>query len=922
MSTRVCVKQLPTHATEQKLRELFTEVAPVTDCRIMRRKDGRSRRFAFVGFATPEHAEKALEMDKVFLGTTRVKVEAAFEFGKGTPVHGAKPAKPAAEVRQGADSGPAKDAPAAPGKGFEEYKAVMANRNAAATWANDDAATSNARARKRGDALGASGPEDSAKAAALGSDAEESDSDADAPADADSDSDSDSDSDDGLEGEEGNGAGKGSGGKGADAAEDDDEMAALMRQAEASVATGAASASALSFLQSKRNGGAAGDTAAEADDEEEDEEELDDDDDAASEASDDSALDIEGGEIRRSSKRQRPAGTPADDLAELRVADDADSDSEGGAAAPGSKRARTAEGAEDQLAAGRLFVRNLPFTCSDDDLRAHFARWGDVTEARVPRDAAGRSKGFGFVAFAQAACAAAAMAEADLRMFQGRLLHVLPGKKAPKGAGDDEDDDAPAAGPGVSEYQAAKEQARRRAAASGEEAAAWNGLFVRADAAVKAAAAAAGKSAGEVLDPSADNLAVRVALGETAVIDQTKSFLRAQGVDLAALQLALGGKKLRASMRSDTVILVKNLPAAASAPALRGLFGRFGPLVRLVLPPAKVLAVVEFERPVDAKRAFKGLAYKRYESVPLYLEWAPTGTVSADAPAQPDPAAAAAAAAASAAAEAAAAGADGEDAAEEGAASAAPSGAATVFVKGLAFSTSEGGVEELFATVGPVRAVKIPRRAAVAGREGQSLGYGFVEFEDPAHATQAVKRLQATVLDGRALDLSISRSAPRADKTVQRRAAKDASGTAPPTRAATKLLVKNLAFEATRDDLRQLFGAFGKLRNVRLPRKQGGSGRGFGFVEFASAADARTAVSSLASSHLYGRHLVIQWAQDDGSLGALHSKAARAADKEAEPAPPQPQQAPSAAARSDAPEAEEASRRRRPRGGRKHKPKQ
>ena len=37
--------------------------------------------------------------------------------------------------------------------------------------------------------------------------------------------------------------------------------------------------------------------------------------------------------------------------------------------------------------------------------------------------------------------------------------------------------------------------------------------------------------------------------------------------------------------------------------------------------------------------------------------------------------------------------------------------------------------------------------------------------------------------------------------------------------AGKKLLVKNLAFESSNKELRQLFGAFGQLKSVRMPRK-------------------------------------------------------------------------------------------------------
>ncbi|KAK4560408.1 RNA recognition motif-containing protein [Recurvomyces mirabilis] len=47
-----------------------------------------------------------------------------------------------------------------------------------------------------------------------------------------------------------------------------------------------------------------------------------------------------------------------------------------------------------------IFVRNLPFTCTDEDLEDHFTRFGSVRYGRVVMDmGTGRSKGTGFVAF-------------------------------------------------------------------------------------------------------------------------------------------------------------------------------------------------------------------------------------------------------------------------------------------------------------------------------------------------------------------------------------------------------------------------------------------------------------------------------------------------------------------------------------------
>jgi multiple RNA-binding domain-containing protein 1 len=61
-----------------------------------------------------------------------------------------------------------------------------------------------------------------------------------------------------------------------------------------------------------------------------------------------------------------------------------------------------------------------------------------------------------------------------------------------------------------------------------------------------------------------------------------------------------------------------------------------------------------------------------------------------------------------------------------------------------------------------------------------------------------------------------------------------------------KLMVKNLAFETTPEEIRELFAPFGHIRKVRLPKKANSNNhRGFGFVEFVSKEEAKNAFKQL-----------------------------------------------------------------------------
>ncbi|MDX1766011.1 MAG: RNA-binding protein [Candidatus Saccharimonadales bacterium] len=75
--------------------------------------------------------------------------------------------------------------------------------------------------------------------------------------------------------------------------------------------------------------------------------------------------------------------------------------------------------------ATNLFVGSLPFSTTDDELKAHFEQAGTVVSARVitNRDT-GRSKGFGFVEMGSEEEAKKAIEELNGKELEGRPLVV------------------------------------------------------------------------------------------------------------------------------------------------------------------------------------------------------------------------------------------------------------------------------------------------------------------------------------------------------------------------------------------------------------------------------------------------------------------------------------------------------------------
>lgn len=77
--SRLIVKNLPAYLDEGRLKSHFAKRSPsITDVKIVRRHDGTSRRFGFLGFKAHEDANNAMEyFNRTFIDTSRIEVSVA-----------------------------------------------------------------------------------------------------------------------------------------------------------------------------------------------------------------------------------------------------------------------------------------------------------------------------------------------------------------------------------------------------------------------------------------------------------------------------------------------------------------------------------------------------------------------------------------------------------------------------------------------------------------------------------------------------------------------------------------------------------------------------------------------------------------------------------------------------------------------------
>ena len=310
----------------------------------------------------------------------------------------------------------------------------------------------------------------------------------------------------------------------------------------------------------------------------------------------------------------------------------------------------------------------------------------------------------------------------------------------------------------------------------------WNSLFLNPNSVLASISAQYHLKKREILSMESSDQAVRIAMAETQIINETKDWLETQGVNLWFLN-----ESRAECIRSDKIILIKNIAYECKDSELRELFDFYGVITRFLLSPNRSIAIVEFESNKFAENCFKNLSYYKFKGEPLYLEWAPIDILKPEDKNMENNELLM----------------EDKDDNNNGA------GEKILYIKNLNFKSNEENLKKLFQAKFPeneIISVKIIKK------NGLSQGYGFVEFKSHDMALKALKLFQNTLLDEHSLKLSVS----KANVTQKQKNNKRKRENIEPN---NKIVIRNIAFEATKEDIQQLFKNYGDIKNVRLPRK-------------------------------------------------------------------------------------------------------
>ncbi|NJM98682.1 MAG: RNA-binding protein [Phormidesmis sp. RL_2_1] len=76
------------------------------------------------------------------------------------------------------------------------------------------------------------------------------------------------------------------------------------------------------------------------------------------------------------------------------------------------------------------------------------------------------------------------------------------------------------------------------------------------------------------------------------------------------------------------------------------------------------------------------------------------------------------------------------------------------------------------------------------------------------------------------------------------------------------IYVGNLSFDATQDDINQVFAEYGSVKSVKVPTdRETGRVRGFAFVEMSAESEEQAAIDALDGAEWMGRTLKVNKAR-------------------------------------------------------------
>ncbi|XP_024279439.1 RNA-binding protein 28 isoform X2 [Oncorhynchus tshawytscha] len=189
--------------------------------------------------------------------------------------------------------------------------------------------------------------------------------------------------------------------------------------------------------------------------------------------------------------------------------------------------------------------------------------------------------------------------------------------------------------------------------------------------------------------------------------------------------------------------------------------------------------------------------------------------------------------------------------------------ALTIFVRSLPADASNDRLEEIFSEIGPVKHCFVVKEK---GAE-KCRGFGYVTYSMEEDAQRAVREVKD--YDGQKINVSVAKkklndkkrgttaTAPK-DPVPQKE--QKSEGGLKKNRRKARLIIRNLSFKCSNEDLKQTFAKFGTVLEANIPLKPDGKMRGFAFVQFKNVLEAGKALNAINLKEIKGRQVAVDWA--------------------------------------------------------------
>lgn len=168
-----------------------------------------------------------------------------------------------------------------------------------------------------------------------------------------------------------------------------------------------------------------------------------------------------------------------------------------------------------------------------------------------------------------------------------------------------------------------------------------------------------------------------------------------------------------------------------------------------------------------------------------------------------------------------------------------------LFIKNLDPSIDSTALSETFSSFGKVVSCKI-----AYDENGNPRGFGYVLFENPQHAEDAIAKMNGVLMNDR--PVTVSHHVSRRERMSRMEHMKQNY---------TNLYVKNIAPEVEEEEFKQMFEKYGQVVSMSLPLDNENKSRGFGFVNFATHEQAVEAVENLNGLQFHEKRLYVSRAQ-------------------------------------------------------------